>query len=151
MLIVVVTIFVICWGPILINNLLVGFNVTPSLHTGVLKPLRKTFFLLCYLNSCMNPIIYAFMSKNFRDSFKLTCLACFRRKTYKSNSIGMHRVTSRMPSVSSMRDSGNRIYISASANRVMWMSTIWFFLYQACLLTNEFNYCFKDQYDKNLK
>ncbi|KAL5016741.1 hypothetical protein ScPMuIL_006330 [Solemya velum] len=117
MLIVVVTVFVICWGPILINNLLVGFNVTPFLHTGVLKPLRKTFFLLCYLNSCMNPIIYAFMSKHFRESFKLTCLACFRRKSYKNSAIGMHRVTSRLTSVTSVREGGQRIYISTSSNR----------------------------------
>ncbi len=30
----------------------------------------QAFALMSYFNSCVNPIVYAFMSKNFRDSFR---------------------------------------------------------------------------------
>ncbi|KAI5697002.1 hypothetical protein M8J76_011013 [Diaphorina citri] len=30
------------------------------------------FHLMAYLNSCVNPIVYGFMSKHFRESFKKT-------------------------------------------------------------------------------
>lgn len=73
MLIVVVIIFVLCWTPILIINVLMAFEVVPMLNYGNLKSVKTTFLLLSYANSCVNPIIYGFMSQNFRASFKAAC------------------------------------------------------------------------------
>ncbi|XP_067679867.1 galanin receptor type 1-like [Haliotis asinina] len=83
MLIVVVVLFIICWGPILINNLLVSTGVLPELHIGYLKPMRQAFFLMSYMNSCTNPVVYGFMSKNFRKSFKHAILCCCRTRVRK--------------------------------------------------------------------
>jgi hypothetical protein len=70
MLIIVVFLFAVCWGPILINNVFVAFGIINDLHTDFLKPMRTAFLLMSYANSCINPIVYGFMSKNFRDTFK---------------------------------------------------------------------------------
>lgn len=79
MLIVVVVIFVLCWSPILIINVLTAFAIMPSLNYGHVKAIRTTFHLFSYANSCVNPIIYGFMSRNFRASFRaalVKCLGC---------------------------------------------------------------------------
>ncbi|XP_035826801.1 cholecystokinin receptor type A-like [Aplysia californica] len=77
MLIVVVVLFAVCWGPILINNLLVSLRVLDSLHIGHLKPLRQAMFLLSYLNSSLNPLVYGFMSRHFRRGFReAICVCC---------------------------------------------------------------------------
>ncbi|XP_053212856.1 type-1 angiotensin II receptor-like isoform X2 [Panonychus citri] len=79
MLVAVVILFILCWSPILIINLLTAFGTLHQLNYGYLKPLRTAAHLLSYLNSCINPLVYGFMSKNFRASFKAAlqkCLPC---------------------------------------------------------------------------
>ncbi|XP_050402816.1 allatostatin-A receptor [Patella vulgata] len=82
MLMVVVFLFTICWAPILFNNLLVAFGYLEELHIGYLKPMRMAFFLLSYVNSCVNPIVYAFLSKNFRQSFIFAICACIKGRAF---------------------------------------------------------------------
>ena len=84
MLVAVIVLFVICWTPLLIDHVLVAFRVLNRLHSGPLKPLRQTFALLAYSNSCVNPIVYAFMSKTFRESFKVALCSCLRGDAYRS-------------------------------------------------------------------
>ncbi|KAL1430754.1 hypothetical protein MTO96_002357 [Rhipicephalus appendiculatus] len=70
MLILVVCLFVLCWAPILILNVLTAFGSVSTLNYSYLKPLRTCFHLLSYLNSCVNPLVYGFMSRSFRVSFR---------------------------------------------------------------------------------
>lgn len=84
MLMVIVVLFAICWGPILLNNLLVAARVISDLHEGFLKPMRMTFHLMSYANSCINPIVYGFMSKNFQDSLKSVFKCCNSPQTYRT-------------------------------------------------------------------
>merc|ERR1712227_796374 len=70
MLIMVVLIFIICWTPLLMFNILQSFQMIPTQLFGFLKHLKTTFSLLAYSNSCINPVIYGFMSASFRQSFK---------------------------------------------------------------------------------
>ena len=83
MLVAVIVLFVICWTPLLIDNVLVAFRLLNRLHYGPLKPLRQAFALLAYSNSCVNPIVYAFMSKTFRESFKVALCSCLRGDAYR--------------------------------------------------------------------
>ncbi|XP_060598437.1 allatostatin-A receptor-like isoform X2 [Ruditapes philippinarum] len=86
MLMVVVVLFAVCWTPVLVNNVLVAFQHMDYLHMGYLKPLRMVFHLLSYANSCVNPFVYAFMSKNFRDGFKQSILTCIKGQAYLGRS-----------------------------------------------------------------
>lgn len=83
MLIVVVIIFVLCWTPILVLNVLAAFDIVPVLNFGIMKPIKTAFHLFSYANSCVNPIIYGFMSSNFRASFKQAILKCVGCERYK--------------------------------------------------------------------
>ncbi|XP_077549472.1 QRFP-like peptide receptor [Haemaphysalis longicornis] len=78
MLILVVSLFVLCWAPILVLNVLTAFGGVSTLNYSYLKPLRTTFHLLSYLNSCVNPLVYGFMSRSFRGSFRDALLGCLR-------------------------------------------------------------------------
>ena len=70
MLIYIIAIFFLSWSPLTINNLLVSFKILPNVNHGILWYLRISFFVLSYVNSCVNPIVYSFMSKNFREAFR---------------------------------------------------------------------------------
>ena len=94
MLIVVVILFTVCWTPILVNNVLVAFKIIDYLNMGNLKPLRITFHLMSYANSCLNPFVYAFMSKNFCDGFKHAIYACVKGKRYIRRQISTRSLTS---------------------------------------------------------
>ncbi|CAI9736616.1 54-like peptide receptor [Octopus vulgaris] len=82
MLVLVIVLFVICWAPILTNNLLVAYGYLPLLNFGYLKPMREAFFLMAYSNSCVNPVVYGFMSRNFREAFLNALCSCLRGKEY---------------------------------------------------------------------
>ncbi|CAG2117159.1 unnamed protein product [Medioppia subpectinata] len=110
MLVAVVVLFIICWSPLLIINVLTAFGIIEPLNYGYLKPLRTAAHLLSYVNSCINPVVYGFMSKNFRASFKAALSKCLHCKgnggygqsttnrsytsTYRINSTTATRATS---------------------------------------------------------
>ena len=76
MLVIVVLVFVFCWGPLLCYNMAVATElIKPYLPTiyPYAKTLNTVFSLLSYCNSCLNPIVYGFMSRYFRKSFKQVC------------------------------------------------------------------------------
>lgn len=82
MLVAVVVVFIICWAPILINNILVAFGILPELSIPPFKYMREAFHLMSYANSCVNPIVYGFMSRNFRQTFKKALCSCLRGRQY---------------------------------------------------------------------
>lgn len=70
---IVVVVFVLCWLPFYIFNLT---SVTSSIEpTSAIKSAFDFVVVLGYVNSCANPILYAFLSDNFKNSFqKVLCL-----------------------------------------------------------------------------
>ncbi|XP_030756117.1 gastrin/cholecystokinin type B receptor-like [Sitophilus oryzae] len=82
MLVIVVVLFAICWTPALVDNILTAYGVLTQERSGFLKYMLTTFHLLSYSNSCINPIIYGFMSKTFRESFKLALCCSSDSKEY---------------------------------------------------------------------
>ncbi|KAG5280307.1 hypothetical protein AALO_G00087520 [Alosa alosa] len=72
---IVVAVFVFCWLPFYVFNVT---SVTGSISST--PALRNTFacvVVLGYANSCANPILYAFLSENFKKSFQN--VLCLRR------------------------------------------------------------------------
>ncbi|XP_060794772.1 somatostatin receptor type 2-like [Neoarius graeffei] len=72
---IVVVVFVLCWLPFYM------FNVASVTGTLIPTPVLKSTFdfvvVLGYANSCANPILYAFLSDNFKKSFQN--VLCLRR------------------------------------------------------------------------
>ncbi|CAL1528107.1 unnamed protein product, partial [Lymnaea stagnalis] len=78
MLVAVIVVFILCWAPILISNTLTAFGYIDTLNYGYLKPMRQVFYLMSYANSCINPVIYGFMSKHFRSTFYHALCTCWK-------------------------------------------------------------------------
>ncbi|XP_018322690.1 QRFP-like peptide receptor [Agrilus planipennis] len=97
MLVTVVVLFIVCWGPVLIDNVLTAYGQLPIQRTGNLKYMATAFHLMAYFNSCINPIIYGFMSKNFRESFQLALCCKLEPRSTKIRSSRMvssfHRIS----------------------------------------------------------
>ena len=78
MIVVVVVVFVVCWTPIH-TVFLLQFWVLEDIDEGFIC-VRVFCNCLAYTNSCINPILYAFFSESFRESFKSLCsFLCFRK------------------------------------------------------------------------
>lgn len=82
MLVTVIVLFAVCWGPLLIDNVLKAFGIVEYYNYDHLKHVRQAFAVMAYANSCVNPVVYAFMSKNFRDSFRHAIFACCPRRAH---------------------------------------------------------------------
>ncbi|XP_022251862.1 delta-type opioid receptor-like [Limulus polyphemus] len=89
MLATVVLLFAVCWLPIHTFNLLIyfkeGFTIVNSQEEYF--AFVAAFFCCHWLsmaNSFVNPIIYCFMSENFRADLRQMCLLCCSSRTARS-------------------------------------------------------------------
>ena len=72
MVVMVVVIFALCWLPINVILMVKYFGTYPESIAFV--GLQIASNCIAYMNSCVNPLLYAFLSENFRKSFrKLLC------------------------------------------------------------------------------
>lgn len=88
MLILVIALFLGCWGPRLIMHVIIKYGL--SNFTNYEYNLRVGAYLLSFAHSAINPIIYGFMSTNFRRMMfqcckdgvcgKITCYRCVAAK-----------------------------------------------------------------------
>ncbi|XP_061565918.1 cholecystokinin receptor type A isoform X2 [Cololabis saira] len=88
MLLVIVFLFFLCWTPIFVVNAWQAFD-RRSAHRLTGAPI-SFIHLLSYTSACVNPIIYCFMNKRFRQGMlaTFTCCSCFRRGAARSSSLG---------------------------------------------------------------
>ncbi|XP_015460316.1 somatostatin receptor type 5 isoform X2 [Astyanax mexicanus] len=75
MVVVIVVVFVLCWLPFYIINIVNVIVILPenSLMVGI----YFTVVILSYANSCANPVLYGFLCDNFKQSFRK--VLCFRK------------------------------------------------------------------------
>ena len=88
LIIVVVVVFVVCWAPIHIVFLL-QFFVLQDIGDNFIC-IRVFCNCLAYMNSCINPLLYAFFSESFRQNFKNLCsIICFKicRKSERKSAL----------------------------------------------------------------
>ena len=75
---IVIGVFCVCWVPFFVTNALYGICKTKCvLHAEVVFPV---FNWLGYINSGMNPIIYACSMRDFRRSFSRILCCCAPRR-----------------------------------------------------------------------
>ncbi|OQR70152.1 octopamine receptor 1-like [Tropilaelaps mercedesae] len=81
--------FICCWLPFFTVYLVKAFCET-CIHEIVFG----VFFWLGYLNSALNPLIYALVSKDFRHAFKkILCRCCLKRGGISSLIKQVHQLT----------------------------------------------------------
>ena len=67
MVLTIITVYVICWLPYWVFQITLTFVVSELKQWCIL--VFQSFTLLSYANSLLNPLLYAFLSENFRKSF----------------------------------------------------------------------------------
>lgn len=75
MVVVVVAVFVLCWLPFYVLNIVNLLVVLP----GDFRGLYVFVVVLSYANSCANPILYGFLSENFKRGFRKALCGTSRR------------------------------------------------------------------------
>ncbi|RVE60491.1 hypothetical protein OJAV_G00181410 [Oryzias javanicus] len=103
MLLVIVVLFFICWTPIFVVNAWKAFDQESAKRHLTGAPI-SFIHLLSYTSACVNPIIYCFMNKRFRQGMlaTFTCCGCFRKRSERSSSLG------RSAGSRTIREEGNR-------------------------------------------
>ncbi|CAL4101056.1 unnamed protein product [Meganyctiphanes norvegica] len=72
MLIVVLALFLLCWGPYIVVEILI--NIGMQSFSQWFYVMKTLLALLPYVHCCINPIIYVFMCKKFRRAMKRYCI-----------------------------------------------------------------------------
>ncbi|XP_030646453.1 somatostatin receptor type 5 [Chanos chanos] len=73
MVVIIVVIFVLCWLPFFILNIVNLIITLPE--TSLIAGIYFLAVILTYVNSCANPLLYGFLSENFKQSFrKVLCV-----------------------------------------------------------------------------
>ncbi|KAL0962176.1 hypothetical protein UPYG_G00336690 [Umbra pygmaea] len=89
MVLVIIAAFIICWTPIHIFII-----VKTMVEIDSKNPFVKASWHLCialgYMNSSLNPVLYAFLDENFKRCFRDFCLPCRSRVTRNSLSRGQN-------------------------------------------------------------
>ncbi|XP_070398804.1 somatostatin receptor type 5 isoform X1 [Nothobranchius furzeri] len=75
MVVVIVVVFFLCWMPFYTANIVNLIYVIPE--TQITAAIYFSLVILPYVNSCANPVLYGFLSDNFKQSIQKAL--CFKR------------------------------------------------------------------------
>lgn len=68
MLILIVLLFLLCWGPRLTLELMLKTSFLSEFQfTSFFYAIRVCLYMLPFVHSCLNPIVYCLMSSKFRS------------------------------------------------------------------------------------
>lgn len=103
---VVIGCFVLCWTPFFSLVVIFAYNRKFSINPGVVQVVKW----LEYLNSCLNPLIYTCLNRNYRCAFKKLFLKLKRgrqNKTARTSSWRKTSISTRNSLSLSMESSGS--------------------------------------------
>ncbi|KAG8522870.1 Gastrin/cholecystokinin type B receptor [Galemys pyrenaicus] len=78
MLLVIVVLFFLCWLPVYSANTWRAFD-GPGAHRALSGAPISFIHLLSYASACVNPLVYCFMHRRFRQACLETCIRCCPR------------------------------------------------------------------------
>ncbi|XP_054457745.1 cholecystokinin receptor type A [Anoplopoma fimbria] len=116
MLLVIVFLFFLCWTPVFVVNAWQAFDRRSAYRlTGA--PISY-IHLLSYTSACVNPIIYCFMNKRFRQGMlsTFTCCSCLGRKGGGSGGRGGGGGLGRSPGIGEAKGEAGRLSARPKAN-----------------------------------
>ncbi|XP_015184643.1 PREDICTED: allatostatin-A receptor isoform X2 [Polistes dominula] len=90
LVLVVVGVFAICWCPIQVILVTKSLDAYPLRSVTII--IQIVSHILAYTNSCVNPILYAFLSDNFRKAFR-KIIYCRSRQDHQQRSGPITRTT----------------------------------------------------------
>ena len=70
MVLIVVIVFISCWAPFYIWRIILSFSHTVRNLPDISVVIQDITMCISYMNSCANPFLYAFLSDNFKKSFR---------------------------------------------------------------------------------
>uniref|UniRef100_H2Y5N0 Gastrin/cholecystokinin type B receptor n=1 Tax=Ciona savignyi TaxID=51511 RepID=H2Y5N0_CIOSA len=74
MFMLIVVLYFVCWSPLYVINIWRAFD--PKRAMSALEGHMHIVHLLSYVSTCVNPVVYCFMNKRFRDSFLFVFICC---------------------------------------------------------------------------
>ncbi|XP_055337654.1 somatostatin receptor type 4-like [Paramacrobiotus metropolitanus] len=95
MIFVVIVVYLLCWTPYWGSQLFISFSASSQFNHLLSCPLtpaeirasQRIVYLslilqcLCFANSAVNPILYAILSENFKQSYAKACYRCTKNKS----------------------------------------------------------------------
>jgi len=84
MLVIVMLAYIICWSPIMVFNSIEKMIKAVNLTKSTVVYLKYYFQCLSMASCCINPVIYTFMNRKFRDKFT-RYLCCRNNKVVALN------------------------------------------------------------------
>ena len=100
----VITVYICCWLPYWITQLALIFTPPGRTQENVMIAIFLLAGCLSYSNSAMNPVLYAFLSENFKKSFLKACQCAAGREVNDALQVE-HSVFPRRRTLAGMRAS----------------------------------------------
>uniref|UniRef100_A0A8C9EDI2 Mu-type opioid receptor n=1 Tax=Phocoena sinus TaxID=42100 RepID=A0A8C9EDI2_PHOSS len=108
MVLVVVAVFIVCWTPIHIYVIVKALITIPE---TTFQTVSWHFCIaLGYTNSCLNPVLYAFLDENFKRCFREFCIPT-SSTIEQQNSTRMRQNTRDLPSTANTVDRTNHQHL----------------------------------------
>lgn len=124
----VITVYVLCWLPYWISQVALITSPPENCNTRLEITLFVLVGCLGYSNSAMNPILYAFLSDNFKKSFLKACTCAagkdFNAQLQLENSFFPRFGKRSSEKFCSTSKTGNQTITGSNSNRMLQQNTI---------------------------